>query len=92
MFTFGIFVAGSLTPQIDEAARHFAENDNPTQYVLETALFVLPDFHKMNFSFELAHGITVPTEYLVQLTAYSGLYAAIVLTVSAMQFERRDLS
>src|SRR5690554_697648 len=43
LFSGGIFIAGSLTPQLREAVSYFAKQDNPARYIGEVALFVLPD-------------------------------------------------
>ena len=92
LFSFGIFVAGSLTPQLREAVQHFAEKDSPARYVAEFAVFVLPDLEKLNLSFELTHDLSVPTNYLVDATGYSVVYIGLLLYVASLIFSRRDFS
>jgi ABC-type transport system involved in multi-copper enzyme maturation permease subunit len=92
LFAGGIFIAGSLTPQLREAIGYFAEEGNPARYVAEAALFVLPDFDKLNLSFELTHRIPVPADYLITATGYAATYVAILLVVGCVIFARRDFS
>lgn len=92
LITIGLTIAGSLTPQLREAAAHFAEKDNPVQLVAEAALTILPDLEKLNLSFELTHGVVVPATYLIAASGYAVLYSAIVLSLSAIVFGRQDFS
>jgi ABC-type transport system involved in multi-copper enzyme maturation permease subunit len=92
LFSGGVFIAGSLTPQLREAISYFAKKDNPARYLGEAAVFILPDLEKLNLSFELTHQIEVPSSYLLTATAYAGTYVAILLLLACMVFERRDFS
>jgi ABC-type transport system involved in multi-copper enzyme maturation permease subunit len=92
LFAGGVFIAGSLTPQLREAISYFAKSDNPARYVGEAAVFVLPDFEKLNLSFELTHQIDVPATYLLTATAYAATYVAILLLLGCIVFGRRDFS
>lgn len=92
LFTGGVFIAGSLTPQLHEAIEYFAKQENPARYVGEVAVFLLPDFDKLNLSFELTHQLPVPASYLFAATAYAGMYSAILLLFGCLIFSRRDFS
>lgn len=92
LFSGGVFIAGSLTPQLREAIAYFAKQGNPARYVAEAAVFVLPDFEKLNLSFELTHRVDVPSSYLVTATAYSATYVAILLLLGCVIFAQRDFS
>jgi ABC-type transport system involved in multi-copper enzyme maturation permease subunit len=92
LFSGGVFIAGSLTPQLREAIDYFAKNDNPARYVGEAAVFVLPDFEKLNLSFELTHQIEVPASYLWTATGYGATYVTILLILGCVVFGRRDFS
>jgi ABC-type transport system involved in multi-copper enzyme maturation permease subunit len=92
LFSGGVVIAGSLTPQLREAISYFAKNDNPARYVGEAAVFVLPDFEKLNLSFELTHQIDIPSTYLLTATAYAATYVAILLLIGCVVFGRRDFS
>jgi ABC-type transport system involved in multi-copper enzyme maturation permease subunit len=92
LLTLGVFVGGSLTPQLREAIAYFAEQQNPARYVAEGALWVLPDLEKLNLSFELTHDIAVPASYLLVATGYAATYAGVVLLLACLIFERREFS
>lgn len=92
LFSGGIFIAGSLTPQMREAVDYFAKEQNPARYIGEAALFVLPDFDKLNLSFELTHQIPVPSGYLWGATAYAATYIGLLLLGGCVVFSRRDFS
>ncbi|QDG49941.1 hypothetical protein FIV42_04060 [Persicimonas caeni] len=92
LFTGGVFIAGSLTPQLREAITYFAKQGNPARYVAEAAVFVLPDFEKLNLSYELTHQIAIPAAYMVQASLYAFTYVALLLLCACIVFERRDFS
>lgn len=88
----GVFIAGSLTPQLRDALHYFEKHHNPAHFVAQAAIFVLPDFDKLNLSFELTHKIPVPGSYLVTATLYTGTYVAILLLIACVLFARRDIA
>jgi ABC-type transport system involved in multi-copper enzyme maturation permease subunit len=92
IFTGAIFVAGSLTPQLREAITYFAEKNVLVKYFAEAAMFVLPDFEKLNLSFELTHSIAIPPDYMLTITGYAIAYIGVVLSVTSLIFRRRDFS
>lgn len=92
LFTGGIFIAGSLTPQLRDAIAYFSREGNPARYVGEAAIFVLPDFDKLNLSFELTHQLVIPTSYLLTATGYAATYVGILLLIGCVIFARRDFS
>ncbi|MBA2663814.1 MAG: ABC transporter permease [Bradymonadaceae bacterium] len=90
LFTFSIFLVGSLTPQLAEASVAFAKTGNPVRYAIDVVLFVVPDLEKLNLSFELTHRLDVPVSYLLTATGYSAVYVAILLIGAYVVFRKRD--
>lgn len=92
LFTFSLFLFGSLTPQLSSAASEFSRQGNPTHYLLEAALAVLPDLNSLNLSYELTHRIAVPASYLLHATLYTASTIVILLLLSILIFHRRDFA
>ena len=92
IFAGAVFLAGSLSPQLREAVSYFAEKNSPFKYVAEAAMFILPDFEKLNLSFELTHAIFVPTDYILSMSGYAFAYVGMTLSLTCIIFSRRDFS
>lgn len=92
LFTFCLFLLGSLTPQLSDAAREFGRQGNPISHVLEVALWIIPDLEKLNLSYELTHRIPIPWEYIGQALLYTTSVVFFLLFFSYLIFERRDFA
>ena len=92
LFTFSIFLVGSLTPQLEDASRELAGDDNPVHILLDLTLYIVPDFEKFNLSYELTHGIEVPASYFVHAIGYTASIVIFALLISHLIFSRRDFS
>lgn len=92
LFTFSIFLIGSLTPQIEEASSQFAEEGNPVHLLLDATLWVVPDFEKMNLSYELTHQVDIPVSYFVHALGYTTSVVIFALLFAHLIFRRRDFS
>lgn len=91
LFTFAIFVVGSLTPQIENAAMKFRSEGNPIHHLLEVTLWVVPDFEKLNLSYELTHQIDIPISYFGHAIGYTGTTVLFILGFAYLIFLRRDV-
>ena len=92
LFTFSIFVIGSLTPQIEDAARQFAADGNPVHHLLDVTLWVIPDFEKLNLSYELTHQLDIPLSYYLHASTYAATVVIFLLLFTYLIFSRRDFS
>lgn len=92
LFTFCLFLLGSLTPQLGDAAREFARQDNPISVILDAALWVIPDLEKLNLSYELTHRIPVPPAYLGNALLYTLSVVFFLLGFAYLLFQRRDFA
>ena len=92
LFTFCLFLIGSLTPQIEEAARSFAADGNPVYLLLDSILYVIPDLEKLNLSYELTHQIAVPGSYLFNAVIYTATVITFLLGAAYLLFRRRDFA
>lgn len=92
LFTFSIFVIGSLTPQIENASSEFAADGNPVHFLLDATLWVVPDFEKLNLSYELTYQMEIPGSYFLHATGYTSSVVIFILLLSHLIFSRRDFS
>ncbi len=92
LFTFALFLLGSLTPQIEEASRSFRADANPVHLLLDGILYILPDLEKLNLSYELTHQIAVPGTYLLHALSYAATVIIFLLAAAYLLFRRRDFA
>lgn len=90
--TFLLFIAGNLTPQMEEAAKKFHGDGNPVAYLLDLARHILPDFEKLNLSYELTYGLPIPTSYMIHALLYALSTVLLLMIFTTTLFARRDFS
>src|SRR6202048_4727849 len=84
LYIAGLFVAEMRTYQSETMSRAL-------QSLLRWLSYLLPNFENFDVMAAAAHGRAIPWVLIAQDTAYAALYCAIVLTVAAVIFTRRDL-
>jgi Cu-processing system permease protein len=88
LFTFAFFIIGSFSSDL----RGFAAMSKGMAYWLTTAVaYVIPNFSALNVISSVAHGESVAPHLILLNTAYSLVYAAMVLSGAVLIFERRNL-
>ena len=92
LFTFCIFLIGTLTPQLQNVSRELSIDGNPAHHLLDITLYIVPDLEKLNLSYELAHRIDIPFSYLGHATLYAATTIAFLMLVSLLIFSRRDFA
>lgn len=92
LFTFAIFLIGSLTPQLEEVSAEFAADANPVHLLLDLTLVIVPDLEKLNLSRELTHQLEIPWTYFLHATGYTATVVVFVLLFAHLIFSRRDFS
>jgi ABC-type transport system involved in multi-copper enzyme maturation permease subunit len=87
-FTFGLFIVGHFSSDL----RNFQQVvDSPGAARLARALYwVLPNLAQFDVKTEVVHGQPVPLGAMAMSAGYAALYIAMLLTVSAYIFSRRD--
>lgn len=88
-FTFGLFIAGSLADDIRELGEMVTVSW--LQNLTNAIYYLVPNFRNFNIITDVAHGEPVPAALVWQNTAYAALYIALVLAVSALIFQNRNL-
>jgi Cu-processing system permease protein len=86
--TFALFIVGHFS----EDLRNFQDAVNsPVAGRITRALYwVLPNLAQFDVKASVTHGRHVPAGYVVLAVAYAVVYVAMLLTISAYVFSRRD--
>ncbi len=89
LFTAGIYVAGVFAA--DLRAMKMVEINPGTTKLLQVISYLLPNFEDFNVMGAVAHGRIVPGSLVGNATLYAVVYGAIVLTLAAVVFSKRNL-
>jgi ABC-type transport system involved in multi-copper enzyme maturation permease subunit len=89
LFTGGLYVAGLFVAQL--RSLQVTQMSPHTQKFLAVLSFLLPNFGNYDVMGTAAHGRAIPRILVLHNTLYTALYCAIVLSVAAIIFSRKDL-
>jgi ABC-type transport system involved in multi-copper enzyme maturation permease subunit len=89
LFTGGLYVAGLFVAQMQHLQA--TELTATAQKLFAVVSYVLPNFGNYDVMGAAAHGRTIAASLIAQTTLYTALYCAIVLSVAAVIFSRKDL-
>src|SRR5438105_944070 len=89
IYTCGLYVAGLFVAQL----QHLQTTQlNPqTQKLFSILAYVLPNFGNYDVMGAAAHGRSIPVSMIAQTTLYTVVYCALVLSIAAVIFSRKDL-
>ncbi len=86
--TFGLYIVGHFSGDLKNVQQVV---DSPAAARVARGLYwVLPNLSQFDIKSDVVHGVPVPIGYLMMTTAYAALYIAILLSISALVFSRRD--
>jgi hypothetical protein len=86
--TFGLYIVGHFSGDLRDFQQVF---DSPAAAGFARGLYwVLPNLAQFDVKSDVVHGVHVPGGYLVMTGAYAVLYIALLLTIAAQVFSRRD--
>lgn len=87
IFTLALYVIGELTPDLKAMSVKLSA---VSQQLVTGIYYVLPNLALFNVKGEAVHGVPITAGYLLTTTAYGLSYAAAVLLLSCVVFQRRD--
>ena len=89
----GFFLAGSASQQVYDYLRSAsAKSYSPLiKDVVSGLYYVLPNFSAFDLSVNAIYGIDLPLSGLMLTIGYFTIYTAIILTLSAIVFSRREI-
>jgi ABC-type transport system involved in multi-copper enzyme maturation permease subunit len=89
LYTAGLYIAGLF---VTEMRNYQSETmSRALQTLLRWLSYLLPNFENFDVMAAAAHGRVIPRALIVQNTAYAVVYCAVLLTVAAVIFTRRNL-
>jgi ABC-type transport system involved in multi-copper enzyme maturation permease subunit len=88
VFTFCLFVIGNFSSDI----RWFGQGSGSPLLAKATAIlyYVLPNFGDFNVIDQVAHGVRIPTVFIIANTCYAVLYISVLLSAAVLIFEERE--
>jgi len=89
LFTGGLYVAGLFVAQL--RSLQVTQMSPHTQKFFALLSFLLPNFGNYDVMGAATHGRAIPRILVLHTTLYTALYCAIVLSVAAIIFSRKDL-
>jgi ABC-type transport system involved in multi-copper enzyme maturation permease subunit len=88
LFGAGFYVVGHLTRDLRELG---AQSGSEMAALVTKALHrTLPDLEAFNLTIEAVHGLPIPAATVWQPMLYAAFYAAVLLLLATVVFERRD--
>jgi ABC-type transport system involved in multi-copper enzyme maturation permease subunit len=87
-FTFGLFIVGHFSTDL----RRFDQvvGSAAAANLVRALYWVLPNLAQFDVKAQVVHGQAVPSPYVAVVAAYAAVYIAMLLSVSAFVFSRRD--
>lgn len=95
VFTFLVYVAGQFASSVELLAQMISKapggGSRLGRVVLEVLYRLMPNLDLMNIRSNAVHGLAVPMAQVFWSALYAAAYAACVLALACMLFERRNL-
>lgn len=88
LFSFAAYVIGHFSGDLRQAAQ--LSDSSVVRAVLTAFYYLLPNLSNFGFIGEASHGRIVPLRMAVSATVYAFVYISILLSASALIFQRRN--
>jgi ABC-type transport system involved in multi-copper enzyme maturation permease subunit len=88
IFTLAIYVIGHLTADLKGIASK--TESVVLKRITDGLYYVFPNLEMLNVKGQAAWGVSIPLSYQVMASTYGILYAALLLMVACVVFQRRD--
>jgi hypothetical protein len=89
VFTLAVFVVGHVSEDLWLLTRHLPGSVGRT--LVSVLYYLVPNLERFNYKTEVVHGLPVPAAGLGLSLVYGAFFAALVLLLACIRFERRDL-
>lgn len=87
IFTLALYVIGELTPDLKTLSEKLT---GVSRGLLSGSYYLLPNLALFNVKGEAVHGVPITAGYMLTAIGYGVSYAAVVLLLSCLVFQRRD--
>jgi len=88
LFSFAVFVIGSLSPDLKLAAS--MSRSGTVRMLLTVLYYCLPNLSNFGFIAEASHGQTVPLRMALSAAVYAFVYVLILLSATVAIFQSRS--
>jgi len=88
LFSFAVFVIGSLSPDLKVAAS--MSRSGTVRLLLTTLYYLLPNLSNFGFIAEASHGQTVPLRMALSAALYASIYVLVLLSATVAIFQSRS--
>jgi ABC-type transport system involved in multi-copper enzyme maturation permease subunit len=88
LYSFAIYVIGHFSGDLRIAAE--LTESELTRVILTVFYYLLPNLSNFGFIAEASHGRIAPASMLLRATIYAAVYVGILLSATAMIFQRRN--
>lgn len=90
--TVSLFIAGNLFSQLKYVRLLLEERSaSALARLIDVIEVILPNLEALNLSHEVTYSTTIPASYGLGAASYAVSYAAVVLVLAMIIFERRDI-
>jgi len=89
VFTLAIFVVGHVSQDLWLLTRHLPGSVGRT--MVSVLYYAVPNLERFNFKTEVVHQLPIPAAAVAWALVYGGVFAALVLVLACLRFERKDL-
>ena len=90
LFTLCVFIAGHLSTDLLEFARHFGGMG--FKIVASAGYYLLPNLSLFNVRSEAVHNLPLMDGFVGSVTIYGALYTVVLLFLSSLIFRRKDVT
>jgi hypothetical protein len=88
IFTLAVYLIGHLTEELKLIGEK--SHNLVLESTMDFVYYVLPNLDNFNVKGRIVHGLAVPADYMLSVTAYGLLYVASVLFAAVVIFQKRD--
>lgn len=88
VFTFSLFVIGNFLNDMRWFGRE--SQSRALEWLTRVVYYLLPNFANFNFISQAAHGVKVPSYFMVSNTCYAVLYVTVLISAAVLIFEERE--
>jgi len=89
LFTLSFFIIGHLTPDLLELGKK--ADSRAVRYLTEVLYYVIPNLEYFNLKGQVVHHMPVEKGYLFFVSLYGLLYIVIILLLTMVIFQNRDI-
>jgi Cu-processing system permease protein len=89
LFTLAVFIVGHITVDMKVIADGMAPS--LPKHIMKGMYYLLPNLEKLNFKAAVVHHLDIPLEVFFSSIVYSILYTMMILLLSILIFNHRDM-